>query len=76
MTLYETIAKVNGPIMPIGDCREDAKRLENLKQLVEVMDVLHRDIDQIASMKDCYQASIKSAAKVADDFLDGLGIEE
>jgi hypothetical protein len=76
MELYDVVMKLTGPVMPIGDCGEDERRLSNLVALCTLVDRLHTEIDDVASASGDYQASVKKAKNYASDFLTRLGISE
>jgi hypothetical protein len=77
MTNYDVVKKLIGNVRPVGETREDEKRLENLKALCELMDEIHTEIDAVAyDFRNNHEYSIKEAVKVANDFLTKLGITE
>jgi len=77
MNLYEIVRKLTGPINPVGDAGQDARRLENLKVVCELVNTLVADIDRVASTPFVHKASVNEAQKVADQFLTStLGIKE
>lgn len=77
MELYDVVMKLNGQVMPIGDSGEDEKRLGNLMALCDLVDRLHTEIDEVASLKGWgHMASVKKAKDYAGNFLTRLGIEE
>jgi len=65
-----------GNIKPIGDSATDKCAKENLELLISVEKEIHLKIDEVSSMQNFEYASIKEVAKVANDYLDWLGIEE
>jgi len=67
--VYAVVKKLLGPIDPVGAEHIDVTRLENLKQLTNLVDKLVRDIDGVACMKDRVEYSIKAAGEHASDFL-------
>ena len=76
MELHDIVMKLIGPVMPIGDSGEDQKRLDNLKQLCDLVDQLVSTIDSVIPNKNRYEASMKQAGEYADKFLADLGIVE
>ncbi|HEY4755800.1 MAG TPA: hypothetical protein VIH28_07090 [Ignavibacteriaceae bacterium] len=77
MTNYDVVKKLIGEIRPVGKSEVDAKRLENLKAMCELMNEIHSAIDAVAyDFKDDHQASIKNAVEYANNFLNKLGIVE
>jgi len=69
MTLYETVMKLVGPIVPIGDTNEDANRLENLKELLKLVDQLITDLEEMSELKCKHEYSIKKAGQIVSRFL-------
>jgi hypothetical protein len=76
MDIYEVVAKLVGPIMPVGDSNIDMQRLENLKEMTFLVDKLVSDIDAVIPNKDRIEWSMKQAGEFADRFLNDLGIVE
>ena len=77
MELYDVVMKLTGQVMPIGDSRADEDRLNNLVELCDLVDRLHTEIDEVASLKGLgHMASVKKAKDYASGFLSHLGIEE
>jgi len=75
-TIFEVIAKLVGPIEPVGDQAIDDIRLTNLNTLIDVCKMLHILIDKIATdySKTGY-ASKDKCGNAADNYLDWLGID-
>jgi len=65
-----------GNITPIGDEAADEVSMQNIEKLISIMKELHMKIDEIASLKDNGYDSKKRVIKLANDYLDWLGIEE
>lgn len=77
MTVCDVVFKLTGSIIPVGDSHEDARRLDNLKVVCELVNTLVADIDQVASATGDHMASIKEAKNYAEEFLTNtLGIKE
>jgi hypothetical protein len=74
MELYGVVIKLVGPVMPIGETREDEKRLENLKVLCDLIDKLLTDIDDVAQYSSREEYSMKTAGIYASKFIDRIGI--
>lgn len=72
--LYEVVKKLTGPITPVGCSRTDEIRLENLKNLTNLIDSLLNDIHSVESCKHSYEGSVKAAGEHCSKFLDELGI--
>jgi hypothetical protein len=75
MKLYDVVTKLVGPIQPVGETQTDEKRLENLKEMADLVDKLIRDIAEVSSRKDSPEYSVSKAGKYADKFLTELGTE-
>ena len=65
-----------GNIVPIGDESTDNLAMQNMEKLISIMKELHMEIDSVASLKDEGLDTKKQVIKLADDYLDWLGIEE
>lgn len=66
---YAVVKKLIGEIEPAGETDTDKKRLENLKQQLELISALLDDLQSIRHHKDRAEYSIKRIGKEADDFL-------
>jgi len=62
--------KLNGPIYAVGDSNVDAKRLENLKELTQLVDALLFDIAELAPFANRPEASIKAIGNYAKAFIE------
>lgn len=69
MTNYDVVAKLIGPIRPTGDHGLDKRRLENLKEMIELVDKLLGDISTVTYARDNHQHSMKEMGKLAYEFL-------
>ena len=77
MGLIDIVKKLTGPNVPIGDSDIDRERLENLRELIKLTDLLLREIDDIAvANKDRIENSMKVAGELCADFFTRLGIED
>lgn len=76
MELDDIVMKIIGPVMPIGESKEDERRLENLKVLCGLIDRLVEVVDAVIPNKNRCEHSMKTAGKYADKFLTDLGIKE
>ena len=75
MELYGVVLKLVGPTFPIGETNEDERRFENLKELTKLVDLLLRDIDQIATLNvDRVEFSMKRSGQYCHEFMDRIGI--
>lgn len=69
MELHEVVMKLVGPVMPVGETREDERRLENMKALTELADRLLLEIDVVSHSADRVEASMKAIGVHARDFM-------
>ncbi len=70
MTTHELVKKVIGEIYPVGDESVDPKRLDNLKEMMELVELLIADIHEISYRNGTrYEDSIKKAVKLVDSFM-------
>lgn len=70
MTHYEIVKKLIGDIQPAGDSSIDPQRLQNLKDMCQLVNELVSDINDVAYRnKNAYQHSIKEMGNYADNFL-------
>ena len=77
MTNFDIVKKLIGPINPIGCSSRDAESFENLKNMIELMDLIHSEIDDIAYRnKDDKQHSVKRSVDYINVYLDKIGIKE
>jgi len=77
LTLHEVVAKIIGPIYPVGETNEDNRRLANLKVMTRLTNNLVEDIKEVSDEKNSYMWSLKEAGRFAHDFLaNELGIKE
>ena len=69
MELHEIVMKLVGPVMPVGETREDERRLENMKALTELVDRLLFEVDAVSHNADRVEASMKAVGVHARDFM-------
>ena len=74
--ILKVINYLIGNITPIGDEAADEVSMQNIEKLISIMKGLHLKIDEIASLKYEGLDSKKRIIKLANDYLDWLGIEE
>ena len=73
--LYEVVTLLVGRIQPVGETREDERRLENLKEMCDLVERLVADIVRVElDNNNAHQASMKKASNVARSCLEGLGV--
>lgn len=69
MELHEIVMKLIGPVMPVGESREDERRLKNMKSLTELIDRLLFEVDAVSHNADRVEASMKAIGVHARDFI-------
>ena len=69
MELHEIVMKLVGPVMPVGETREDEQRLSNMKALTELVDRLLFEVDAVSHNADRTEASMKAIGVHARDFM-------
>lgn len=72
MELRDIVMKLIGPVMPIGDSREDKIRLVNMKKLIDLTDSLLCEISVVSRCASREEASMKAIGVYARDFVQGL----
>lgn len=72
MIVYDVVAKLIGPVGAVGDHGEDMKRLDNLKEMTILVDMLIRDIRFASQTANNHQDSMKQIGAKAKRYLDGL----
>jgi hypothetical protein len=77
MEVYDVVMKLVGPVRPVGETDEDNRRYENLKNLTQLMDLIHTEIDEISYLyRNDPRFSVKRAGEHCNKFLTKMGIEE
>lgn len=61
--IAEVVRALTGPIMPVGETREDELRYESLETMIRSVDILLGDIDRVLMYSDDHRASVSKAAK-------------
>lgn len=74
--ILKLIGYLIGTITPIGNEAADEVAMQNIEKFISIMKGLHMKIDEIASLKYEGLDSKKRVIKLANDYLDWLGIEE
>lgn len=69
----EVVMKLVGPIEPIGASHVDEIRLNNLKHLTAVIDVLLREVSSVAGCRESRRASCRIAGLTAKRYLNEIG---
>ena len=69
MRLIEIVEKLVGPTAPVGESNEDARRYENLLELIGLTNDLIVMIDNVADSKGRPEHSIRKAGLLADQFM-------
>ena len=73
MNLHEVVLKLAGPIRPVGETREDERRLQNIAELTILIDKLLFDIADVASAADRPEHSMKLIGQHAEEFMAAIG---
>ena len=69
MELYEIVMKLVGPVQPVGETNIDARRLENMKELTQLVDQLLGQIENASRYADKAEASVKEIGQHARNFI-------
>jgi hypothetical protein len=69
MDVFDVVMRLNGPIEPVGDSSVDRTRLENLRALCDLTELLFDRIEAVAEATDDHLASVKVAKECAAKFL-------
>ena len=69
LDVRDVVLKLTGPIQPVGESNTDAFRLENIKQLTELIDDLITDVALQIHNADRPEASMRAIGKHAREFL-------
>ena len=72
MELHEIVMKLAGPVQPVGETNADARRLENMRTLTELVDMLLGHISLASGYADRDEASMKAIGAHARDFLNDV----
>jgi len=67
--LIDIVRKLVGPIQPVGETSSDAARLENMKEVGELVEMLLCDLETAAMNKDRPEASMREIGQKADMYL-------
>jgi len=76
MRLDKIVRRIVGPIYPTARRKADAKRLENLEILANLVDGLLCEISEVAALRNEQADSVRQLGQTAYAFLCNLGIEE
>ena len=72
MVLHETICTLVGPIEPMGETNADARRIENIRVLTELVDMLLDDIQDVTRFVQRPEDSIRQIADHAAAFMNDM----
>lgn len=73
--IYSIIEKLIGKIRPVGESNHDREALKNLEVFIEVFNMMHIEIDDIAyDYKDSKYSSEKIIAMRCDKQIKSMGI--
>lgn len=73
MELIDVVRKLVGPIDPVGETNEDARRYGHLQALTALLEGLLNDVSSVSLCSDRLEFSIKKAGEHAADFLESIG---
>lgn len=65
LDLGDILLKLIGPIRPVGDCNEDSKRFENLREYCALAEGMVREIQALTKFANGHEGSVKKAGKYA-----------
>jgi len=65
MKLIDVVRKLVGPIQPVGETRADEARLENLKEVGELIELLLCDLETAAMSAERSEASMMAIGRYA-----------
>ena len=74
LKLQDIVLKLIGNVNPAGCASRDPERLENLKVLCELTEILIDEIAYVSRSKDSYESSVKEAGQYAQNFLLNQGL--
>lgn len=69
MSVYVVVKKLVGEIRPIGESNVDAERLNNLKEMCQLVEVIIGDIVLVSQNTKRHEHSMKTAGEYATNFL-------
>jgi hypothetical protein len=69
MELNEIVMKLVGPVQPVGDSREDERRLANMKAPTELLDHLLQEVGRAANCEGRHESSMRVIGLHARQFL-------
>lgn len=72
MDIYEVVTKLVGPIEPVGDSSRDEGRLENLKEMATLIDLLVADVYRVSKNISHYENSRILAGEEAERCLKSI----
>ena len=72
LNVYEVVNKLIGEITPVGETNEDAKRFENLEQIIILIEKLVWEIEKISEYENRVEYSMKKIGKRASEFRNEL----
>ena len=68
-TIIEVVEKLVGEVEAVGETWEDKRRLENLKKMIDLSDVLLRHIYEASLTRNRVEASMKKIGETAYNYL-------
>lgn len=75
LTTEQIVMSVIGEISPVGESNEDTRRLENIKEMTDLVDTLVSEIARIRAYRGDSRYSVDKIGSHADRFLCDLHSE-
>jgi len=72
MEMIDVVRRLLGPIEPVGESREDERRLHNLEATIDVVDRLMCDINSAADEANRTEHSMRVIGQRAKQFLNDI----
>ena len=73
LTLYDIVIQQIGPIVPYSDTRIDEKRLENLEEFLDLLEMMLVAVEEVAQFKDSRFISSQVMGRRAHNYLKDIG---
>jgi hypothetical protein len=65
LTVYETVSKLIGPVVPVGETNADDRRFDNLREMCALVEMLVSDIEDVSINASRHESSMKRAGEYA-----------
>ena len=70
--IHQVVGSLNGQVHPVGESHGDETRLDNLNRLIELSDMILKDIVEVSTGKDSHLASVSKAGRAAQRYINSL----